>query len=262
MSHNFRLGTIPLLVSFPHNGSLILEDIAQTMTPEGRSSRDTDWFLDRLYDLPELQSASFLIAEFSRYAIDLNRPSTDESLYPGQTTTGLIPKVRFDGSPIYLGKGPDEKETQRRIKEIWTPYHDRIHSEMNRMVDHFGTAVLIEAHSIASVVPKLFDGSLPDFNLGTNRGVSCSTDLEASVASVLNNQNQYSHVVNGRFIGGYITRQFGQPKKNWHALQIELSQATYLDESTLEWDDTKASQVQSVFRNIFQAVTTWIQEQK
>ncbi len=261
MSYQFRMGTAPILISIPHHGSKIPEELAEQMTADGRTSRDTDWFLERLYDLEETREASWLVAEYSRYVIDLNRPSSNESLYPGQTTTGLIPETCFDGSPIYSGAIPDANERDRRVRLYWQPYHQELQRELDRLVSQHGIAVLIEAHSIASVVPRLFDGVLPDFNLGTSRGESCGRELEQEIVSVLDGQPNFTYVVNGRFIGGYITRHFGKPDHGVHAIQIELSQATYLDETTLVWDDTRATRVQPVFRKIFSVVKQWIQQQ-
>jgi N-formylglutamate deformylase len=262
MSFTFKSGSLPILISIPHHGSRIPAEIATTMTADGRSSRDTDWYLEQLYDFPETREASFIIAELSRYVIDLNRPSDNESLYPGQTTTGLVPETCFDGAAVYCaGKFPPAAEVGRRIREIWRPYHEQIRAELDRMVAERGLAVLIDAHSIASRVPRLFYGVLPDFNLGTNYGVTCAPSLQQAVVAVLEHQSEYSFVVNGRFVGGHITRHFGDPQHRIHALQVELSQATYMDEATLKWDDEKASKVQPVFRRIVQAIRDWIPQQ-
>ena len=260
-SHRFKQGSTPLLVSFPHNGSHIPDPVAANMTEAGRTSRDTDWFLDRLYDLPELDDASLIVAEQSRYVIDLNRSRDNQSLYPGRTTTGLIPMMRFDGQATYSVE-PNAAEINRRIDTIWSPYHERIDSELNRMIERFGTAVLIEAHSIEPVLPRLFEGRLPDFNIGTNRGESCAAGLSNCVTNVLQSQSQYTHVVNGRFLGGYITRNFGRPEEGRHAIQFELSQATYMDEVNKVWDAEKASSVQSVFRKIISEIKHWLTEQQ
>lgn len=254
----FRQGTLPILVSIPHNGSKIPDPIAATMTPDGRNSRDTDWFLDRLYDLPELTSASMLVSNVSRYVVDLNRSIENQNLYPGQTTTGLIPQACFDGAPIYLEKLPSDEETKRRVATFWKPYHERLEQELQRLVETHKIAILVEAHSIASKVPRLFEGALPDFNLGTFGGQSCAASLQDAVVDTLASQQRYSYVVNQRFIGGHITRHYGRPKQNRHALQIELSQATYMDESTLTWDEQKARQVQPVFQQIFKAIQQWL----
>ena len=253
----FVEGSLPILVSFPHNSSFIPQSLKRRFSESGRSSQDTDWFLDRLYDLDELKQASKIVAGFSRYVIDLNRPADNQSLYPGQTTTGLIPASCFDGSEIYLEAVPKEDEIDERIQHIWRPYHEKIESELDRLKHEFGYAVLIEAHSIKSRVPRLFEGTIPDFNVGTNNGLSCSPDLQDQIAGVLESQNDYSHVINGRFIGGYITRHFGSPEHKIHAVQFELSQATYLDEEAAQWDDVNATKVQTVFSKIMQAITQW-----
>ena len=258
---NFKAGSLPVLVSFPHNSSIIPASILNAMTSAGQSSADTDWFLDRLYDLPELENAHKLIAGFSRYVVDLNRPADNQSLYPGQTTTGLIPETRFDGEPIYLEAAPGTDEINQRIEQIWRPYHQQLASTLNEIRKQFGFAVLIEAHSIKSHVPMLFEGRLPDFNVGTNHGNSCEHDLQNQIVSVLENQGDYSHVVNGRFIGGYITRHFGKPDAQIHAIQFELSQDTYLDEESAQWHDEKAAQVQQVFRDIMKVITQWQPQQ-
>ena len=259
-SHRFRQGSSPLLVSFPHDGSLIPDRIAPTMTDAGRTSRDTDWFLSRLYDFPELADASLIIAEQSRYVIDVNRPKTDESLYPGLTTTGLIPQTRFDGEPIYKTE-PDEAEIERRIEEVWGPYHEQLQSEMDRLKAKFGIAVLIEAHSIESVLPLLFEGKLNDFNIGTYHGQSSDPGLSDAILKVLGPQSSYSYVFNDRFVGGHITRHYGNPAKNHHAVQFELSQDTYLDDKNKTWDQSKANLVQPVFRSIISEIKQWLKTQ-
>lgn len=259
MSFQFSAGKIPLLVSFPHNGSAIPDSVLATMTDSGKTSVDTDWFLDRLYDLPELAEASKIVASTSRYVIDLNRSSDNQSLYPGQVKTGLIPEQCFDGSNIYINP-PGPVELQNRIESIWYPYHQQISRELARMKKQFGLAVLLDAHSIASKVPRLFQGRIPDFNLGTNAGKSCDATLEESIALALSETKDFSHVVNERFIGGFITRNYGQPKLNQHAVQIELSQATYLDESNKSWDAAKAKRVQPLFQQIISAIVRWIEK--
>ncbi|MBX3418585.1 MAG: N-formylglutamate deformylase [Pirellulaceae bacterium] len=249
---------MPILISIPHHGSKIPPEIAAAMTTDGLSSRDTDWFLERLYDLPETQSASLLVAEWSRYVIDLNRPSDNQSLYPGQATTGLVPETCFDGTPIYHTNPPDAVEIERRIQTVWVPYHQQLQDELARLKREHGLAVLIEAHSIASEVPRLFPGRLPDFNIGTNHGQSCEASLQDAIVNVLANQSDFSHVINGRFVGGYITRHYGNPAEQIHSVQIELSQATYLDESTLSWNPVRTTKVQPIFRQIFSAIHDWI----
>lgn len=258
MTFEFRRGTLPLLISIPHNGSLIPPEYAQSMTPEGSGSRDTDWFLDRLYDLPEVGSASWIIAGLSRYVIDLNRPADDQSLYPGQATTGLVPATRFDGTPIYRTL-PSPDEIAQRVEAVWQPYHQQLQSELQRLLELHGQVVLWDAHSIAPEIPRLFEGRLPDFNLGTFHGASCDPGLTEAVLEPLQRQTGYSHVLNGRFVGGYITRHYGNPQAGVHAIQMELSQATYLDLPGAVWSERKVARLQPLFASILTSVKQWIE---
>ena len=201
------------------------------------------------------------MAEYSRYVIDLNRPADNQSLYPGQTTTGLVPTRCFDGSAIYENTFPTESDIHDRIAQIWKPYHDAIQAEIERLLKLHSIAVLIEAHSIRSVVPRLFEDVLPDFNIGTNHGKSCDAGLTQAVTDGSTHQRQYSHVVDGRFVGGYITRTYGRPADGVHAIQIELSQATYMDEDKLEWHSSRAVRVQEVIRQVLTQIRKWVQRQ-
>ncbi len=228
-------GSTPLLISVPHAGLSLPEGMADRLTPEARALPDTDWHVDRLYDFAKGLGASVLVAQYSRYVVDLNRPPSDESLYPGQTTTGLIPVDLFEGGAIYQNDvTPDMAETFQRVDAFWRPYHETLGAELARIKAQFGHAVLWDAHSIASAVPRLFDGVLPDFNLGTFGGLSCAESLSETlmrIAEETGRDKGYTHVLNGRFKGGFITRQMGDPDSAIHAVQLELSQATYMDEA-------------------------------
>ena len=141
----FQKGYSPLMVSNPHSGTYILPEIAETMTEAGLEKRDTDWFLSQVYDLPPLESAAMISANLSRYVIDLNRPADNQSLYPGQVTTGICPIKTFAGQPIYKdGFEPDEKEVAKRIEHYWQPYHDQLRAELERLIDEFGFVVLLD----------------------------------------------------------------------------------------------------------------------
>ncbi|MCX7032968.1 MAG: N-formylglutamate amidohydrolase, partial [Arenimonas sp.] len=173
-------GTAPLLVSLPHDGIALPEDLANRLTPEARGVPDTDWFVSRLYDFARRLGASLLVPVNSRYVVDLNRPPDDLSLYPGQNTTGLCPLQRFSGAPVYLaGQEPTADEVAARVERYWRPYHDALAAELARVRARHGRAVLWEGHSIRSTVPFLFDGRLPDFNLGTAAGASCAPERQA-----------------------------------------------------------------------------------
>jgi N-formylglutamate deformylase len=240
-------GTAPLLISLPHDGIALPEDMALRLTPEARAVPDTDWFVSRLYDFARALGASILVPVFSRYVVDLNRPPDDVSLYPGQNTTGLCPAVRFSGEPVYLpGQEPSADEVAERVERYWRPYHEALRQELSRLRDGHGRVRLWEGHSIRSVVPFLFEGRLPDFNLGTAAGASCDPALQARLEAVLAAQSDYSWVANGRFKGGYITRQYGRPSEGVDAVQLELAQCTYMDEAAGRYDRVRAEALQRV----------------
>jgi len=234
-SSSFALtrGSVPLLLSFPHAGTDIPAGIEARMTPEALLRADTDWHLPLLYDFAAAMGASTLVPRFSRYVIDLNRPPEDSNLYPGQDTTGLVPTDTFRKQPLYRpGQAPDEAEVAERRARWWTPYHGALRDELERLHAQHGRAVLWDAHSIASVLPRFFEGKLPDLNLGTDEGRACAPAVQAAVEAVLRGQDGYTQVSNGRFKGGYITRHYGEPARGVHALQMEMCHCTYMDESS------------------------------
>ncbi|MBN8946221.1 MAG: N-formylglutamate deformylase [Rhodanobacter sp.] len=245
-------GRVPLLISLPHDGSFIPADIAARMPPAARRSPDTDWHVARLYEpLAEALGASVLKPAASRYVVDLNRPADGHALYPGQRETGLVPLIGFDGEPLYCdGDAPDAAEVQRRINEYWQPYHDALAQELARLRAEHGRVVLWEGHSIRSRVPMLFEGRLPDFNLGTANGASCDAALQMRLADGLQAQSRFSVAINGRFKGGYITRHYGRPDAGVQAVQLELVQLNYVDEASFAYDASKASQVQALIESL------------
>jgi N-formylglutamate deformylase len=252
-SYTLIKGTVPLLISMPHNGQQIPDDIALTMTESAKRVADTDWYQDRLYDFAQLLGAYIIIPKYSRYVIDLNREPHGVDLYPNENSTELCPTSGFDLSPIYLaGLQPNRKEIKRRIHHYWQPYHLAINNTLNNMKTEFGQAVMLEAHSILSHVPRFFDGQLPDFNFGSASGKSCSSLLENALEKI--DYAPYSKVVNGRFKGGFITRNFGKPESNIHAIQLELSQRTYMNESTQEYNWRLAAQVQPKLHRIIECL--------
>ncbi|HVH33165.1 MAG TPA: N-formylglutamate deformylase [Tahibacter sp.] len=247
-------GTAPLLVSLPHDGSEIPPDIAARLVPAARRAPDTDWHVSRLYAFARELGASVLVPRYSRYVIDLNRPSDDVSLYPGQNTTGLCPTVQFNGEPVYLpGQEPDAAEIAQRLQTYWKPYHDALQQELARLRAAHGRAVLWDGHSIRSVVPFLFEGRLPDFNVGTAGGASCSPALQARLETVLAAQSDYSHIVNGRFKGGHITRHYGRPAEGVQAVQLELAQLNYMDEDSFAYLPQRAEPTAALIRRLLEA---------
>ena len=252
--YTLHRGTAPLLVSLPHDGSAIPDALAARMTPEARRAPDTDWHVSRLYAFARELGASILVPVHSRYVIDLNRGEDDTSLYPGQNTTGLVPLVRFTGEPVYLpGREPDADEVVSRIDVYWRPYHAALRAELERIRAQHGRAALWEGHSIrGSGLPFLFEGRLPDLNLGTANGASCSPALQARIERELAAQGDYDWVANGRFKGGHITRHYADPGNGIDAIQLELSQRIYMDEDSFGYDEAKAGRLQAVLRRLLE----------
>lgn len=247
-------GQLPLLVSLPHDGSHIPPALAARMRPEARRAPDTDWFVSRLYGFAVAMGASVLVPAHSRYVVDLNRPPDDVSLYPGQNTTGLCPVVRFTGEPIYLdGQAPDEAEVRERVETYWRPYHAALAEELERLRSAHGRVLLWEGHSIRGEVPFLFDGRLPDINIGTATGHSCRASAQAAIEAALAAQERYTWVVNGRFKGGYITRHYGRPEQGVDAVQLELVQACYMDEDAVRYDEAAAARLQPVIQDLIRS---------
>lgn len=255
----FREGTQPILVSIPHAGLEIPAEIAGRLTDKALELGDTDWHVPQLYDFLEDLGASVLAATQSRYVVDLNRPPDGASLYPGQATTGLTPTTTFDGDALYRkGMEPDAAEIEQRVEAYWTPYHAKLLEELEHLKRQYGYALLWDAHSIRSRVPRLFDGGLPDMNFGTNEGRSCDTKLTKRILAVAEDVAGFTHVLNGRFKGGFITRNYGNPDQDVHAIQLELSQATYMDETLpFSFRPDKASRIQPILKHLLETMLDW-----
>lgn len=224
-------GDGPVLLAQPHTGTELPGGIAERLNEDGRSLRDTDWHVDRLYD-GLLADTTVVRATLHRYVIDVNRGPEDESLYPGLNTTGLCPVTDFDGRPIYRpGQEPSTDEIEARRLAYHAPYHDALSGELERIRRRHGIAVLYDCHSIRSRIPHLFEGTLPVFNIGTNDGQSCSSRIEALAAGICRRAVGFDTVVNGRFKGGWTTRHYGDPDNGIHAIQMELAQRAYMDEA-------------------------------
>lgn len=248
-------GTAPLMVSVPHDGTQLPDDIASRLTDSARRVPDTDWHIARLYAFARELGASMIVPKFSRYVVDLNRSEDDVSLYPGQNTTGLCPIVQFNGEPVYReGMQPTPDDIAQRVERYWRPYHAALRSELDRIHAGHGRVVLWEGHSIKGELPFLFDGRLPDLNLGTANGTSCSAELQARLEAVLAGQGHYSHIVNGRFKGGHITRHYGDPANGIDAVQLEISQRIYMDEVSVAYEEEKALPVQRILRALLASV--------
>ena len=245
-------GSLPLLISIPHLGTQIPPDIAATMTPVAQRTDDCDWHLDHLYAFAKRMGASILTPTYARYVIDVNRPPDGANLYPGQDTTGLLPVDTFDKEPLYRdGHLPNDAEVARRRDAYWKPYHDALTGEIAALKAEHGKVLLWEAHSIRSHVPRFFDGRLTDFNFGTSNGASAVAGVAEELAAMVEQHGGYTAVANGRFKGGYITRQYGQPLEGVHAVQLELSQITYMEEQMpYAYDEALAGKVEPLLETL------------
>ena len=258
MSFTLHRGHTPLLISLPHVGTVIPADQRHRYTERALQVEDTDWFLDRLYGFAADLGAGLIVPAESRYLIDLNRPSENLPMYPGVNNTELCPTRHFSGDPIYRdGMAPDEAEIQRRITTVWRPYHAALGEELARLKAAHGHAVLFDAHSICSELPWLFEGRLPHMNLGSVNGSSCAPALRDALAAVFAAQDRYSHVVDGRFKGGHITRHFGRPGEGLHAVQLEMCWRAYMDESPRGWNDARAAEVTPLLRQLVLTLRDW-----
>lgn len=256
----FHQGTSPLLISVPHAGTGVPPGLSVRFTPQAQALPDTDWFVDRLYAFALDQGASMLIARPSRLVVDLNRPKDDQPLYDASQTqlmTGVLPKQCFSGEAVYLpGQEPDADEARDRIRFYWQPYHDQLAACLQNMNRVHGHAVVLDAHSIRGEVPLLFDGVLPDLNLGSNGGASAAPSLLQLARKALS-CDSYSLVVDGRFKGGYITRNYGKPANGFHALQLEISQRAYMQEQPPTWQDDLARGLQARLEQLVTTLTHW-----
>lgn len=252
-------GSQPLLVSLPHAGRAIPPEIAPRLVPRALAVEDSDWHVERLYDFVPQLGAGLLVPHCSRYVIDLNRPPGDTPMYAGAHNTGLVPVTFFSGEPLYRdGAIPDSAEVRERIAAYWQPYHDALTTELTRLHQRHGFALLWDGHSIRSELPWLFPGRLPDLNPGTAGGTSCAASLRSALIAQLEAQTRFSHVADGRFTGGYITRHYGQPRQGIHALQMEMTWSCYLDEADpAAWNEARAADAKLLLRALLGALLDW-----
>jgi N-formylglutamate deformylase len=248
-------GQGPIVLGLPHTGIVMPEEVARGLNGTGLARADTDWHIHRLYK-GLLDDVTTVRTVIHRYAIDVNRGPDDESLYPGQNTTGLCPLTDFDGHPIYRpGAEPDAGEVERRREVFHSPYHDALSTELSRIHKIHGHAILYDCHSIRSVIPYLFADTLPDFNIGTNSSTSCTAIVEKTVNQICTDAPGFTRALNGRFKGGWTTRHYGDPARGIHAIQMELAQSTYMIEHPpWTWDDRGAGQVREQLSRILNAL--------
>ena len=257
--YTLQRGMKPLLLSLPHAGTHLPPDIAGKLQPRALQVEDTDWFLDRLYAFATEMGASVIVPRHSRYVIDLNRPPDNRPMYAGANNTELCPTRFFTGDALYRDSlAPGENEVQQRVATYWQPYHDALREELLRLKAEHGHAILFDGHSIKSELPWLFDGRLPDLNLGTASGAACAPSLREALAALLQAQTRFTVAVDGRFKGGHITRHYGQPAQGLHAVQLEQCWRTYMRETPpYTWDATQASGVQPLLQQMLRTMLDW-----
>ena len=261
-------GEAPLVVSLPHTGTEIPPEYERGLVSSWLARKDADWWIERLYDFAASLGATVIRTAISRTVIDVNRDPSGVSLYPGQATTELCPTTTFDGEPLYEpGLEPTAESIAERRVRFFDPYHATLRAEIERLQARHGSVVVYDCHSIRSVIPRLFEGTLPHFNIGTNGGVTCSRALSESIEKICAGSG-FSHVVNGRFKGGYITRSLGSPDAGVHAVQMELACRGYLREplgpvTEGEWppayDDGYAAPMRAALTLILQTCLTFAQ---
>ncbi|NML76643.1 N-formylglutamate deformylase [Rhizobium sp. S-51] len=249
-------GTSPVILAFPHTGTEVRADIWERLNDNGRLLADTDWHIHDLY-AGLLPNATTVRATFHRYVIDANRDPTGASLYPGQNTTGLVPDTDFDGLPIWKdGATPTEADIGDRLENFHAPYHAALVAEIERVKAVHGIAVLYDCHSIRSLIPFLFTGRLPDFNIGTDMGQTCDPRIETAVAEIARAAEGYTAIVNGRFKGGWTTRHYGKPESGVHAIQMELAQSSHLttEEPPFAYDPDRAERLRNHLKSILERI--------
>lgn len=258
-THTLHRGTRPLLVSLPHVGTEIPAELQPRLQPRALAVEDADRHLERLYGFVRELGASLIVPRLARYVIDLNRPPDDTPMYPGASNTELCPTRFFTGEPLYLeGQAPDAAEVARRRETCWQPYHDALRRELERLRAEHGHAVLFDGHSIKGELPWLFEGRLPELNLGTASGTSCAASLRERLAALLASQHDYTQVVDGRFKGGYITRHYGRPGEGVHAIQLEMCWHCYMHETPpFDYDEAAAARVQPLLRRLLETLLAW-----
>jgi N-formylglutamate deformylase len=258
-SYTLHPGTSALVISMPHVGTELPAEQQHRYTARALQVEDTDWFLDRLYAFASAMGATVLVPRYSRYWVDLNRSPHNVAMYPGQNNTELCPTRHFTGDGIYLpGQAPSEAEVKQRVLNFWQPYHDELQAQVLRAVAAHGHAVLFDAHSIKGTLPWLFEGTLPHMNLGTVGGSSCAPSLRSALGAVLAGQSEFTHVVDGRFKGGHITRHFGRPQDNVHAVQLEMAWGAYmLEQAPYQWHAARAERVTPLLQSLVQTMLGW-----
>jgi N-formylglutamate amidohydrolase len=251
-------GDSPLVIDVPHAGTHVPPELAARFTVAARAVPDTDWHVEKLYAFAARAGITLVAATHSRYVVDLNRDPSGSALYPGADNTELCPTRTFDNAPIYVDAPPDDDEVAARRAAYFEPYHAMLAAEVARVRARHGWAIVLDGHSIRAEVPRFFAGRLPDLNLGSAGGAACAPSLRETAVAVLAAAAGFTHVVDGRFKGGWITRHHGRPDDGVHALQLEVAQACYMDEAPpYPWEPARAAALVAVLERLARALVGW-----
>jgi N-formylglutamate deformylase len=258
-------GDAPLIIAMPHAGCEIPPAIAADLVSPWLARKDSDWRVEQLYAMARSLDATILRTAICRAVIDVNRDPSGASLYPGQATTDLCPLTTFDGEVLYkAGREPDAADIAARRETYFMPYHAAVAAEIKRLRQKHPRIVLYDAHAIRSRIPRLFDGELPHFNIGSNRGGSCDPELTKAIEAACR-ASGFAWVTNGRFVGGWTTRHYGAPALGVHAIQMEIAMRAYLDEPAActpdnwppAYDPERAGGAQLALATILQSCITF-----
>jgi N-formylglutamate deformylase len=252
---------VPIILSSPHSGIEFPDELKTHFRAELMAQPDdTDWFIHELYNFAPDLGITVIHARFSRWVIDLNRDPHSKPLYTdGRIITELVPKTDFLGTEIYVDKKfiPDDAEIARRLENYYKPYHQKIESLLRERINEFGQVLLWEAHSIRRFVPTIQSEPFPDLILGDNDEKSASKDIIEIALSNLK-AGKYSVNHNSPFKGGHITRYFGKPQNNIHALQLEMAKTNYMDNDELTFNESRADNVRNVLRPVFENLIEYL----
>ncbi|NOQ73093.1 MAG: N-formylglutamate deformylase [Crocinitomix sp.] len=241
--------TVPLIISIPHSGTAFPSEIIDDYIPEQvKAVDDTDWFLQDLYDFAPAMGITIVQAHYSRWVIDLNRDPESAPLYnDGRIITGLTSTTDFLGNPIYKeGKEPDQTEIDRRLATYYWPYYQQVTNLLKERIAEFGNVVLWDAHSIRESVPTIRSEKFPEMILGNADETSAHANLIKAALTELRKGYQVNH--NDPFKGGHITRYFGNPDKNIHALQLERNKNMYMDNNERNFDEARAEKMRVILK--------------
>lgn len=252
-----KVTKVPFVLSIPHCGvdfpAELINRYNQDLIVQ---PDDTDWFLQQLYDFSTELGITIIYAKYSRWVIDLNRDPESKPLYDdGRIITALTPVTDFFGNKIYANQAnePDEAEVQRRLETYYWPYYAKIQELIQELQQEFKHVQFWDAHSIRSVVPTIRKEKFPEMILGNNDQQTADLNLIATVWNQLN-QSQYQVNHNDPFKGGHLTRYFGNPTTNVHALQLEMIKSLYMKSDELTYDFTKADEVKKILKSTFEAL--------